>query len=353
MGFALRTALLVAVAAAGGQVAAWGGIPMPWMLGPLAATALAIALWQHGLLAGYRFPNRVRSGFVALIGVMIGTQVTPDLIRQLAALPVTLAGLAAFVALAQAGNYALFRRVGGFDRATAFYSSAPGGLLESILLGERAGGDVAVLTLQQFLRIVLVVSLVPAGLSLWLGAPVGSAGGQTGGAAGPVAPGTLVLIAAAAALGLWLGARLRLPASHIIGPMALSAALTLGGWVDLHLPGWLISLAQLVIGLSLGLRFAGVTWTLLRRSIWLSLASVSYMLVLSAGFALVLSKATGIAFLHMLISFSPGGVTEMSVIALSLAANPALVSLHHVLRILMTVSFLPLAARLVRISPQT
>jgi uncharacterized membrane protein AbrB (regulator of aidB expression) len=39
----------------------------------------------------------------------------------------------------------------------------------------------------------------------------------------------------------------------------------------------------------------------------------------------------------MFISFAPGGVTEMSLIALSLAASPALVSLHHILRILMTV----------------
>jgi len=35
----------------------------------------------------------------------------------------------------------------------------------------------------------------------------------------------------------------------------------------------------------------------------------------------------------------------MSVIALSLAANPALVSLHHVVRILFTVVFMGLAER--------
>ncbi|MBV6637831.1 MAG: AbrB family transcriptional regulator, partial [Mameliella sp.] len=45
-------------------------------------------------------------------------------------------------------------------------------------------------------------------------------------------------------------------------------------------------------------------------------------------------------------SFSPGGVAEMSIVALSLAANPALVSLHHVARILMTVVELSVAARL-------
>ena len=48
----------------------------------------------------------------------------------------------------------------------------------------------------------------------------------------------------------------------------------------------------------------------------------------------------------LLISFAPGGVTEMSLVALSLQANPAFVTLHHIFRILMTVVELSLAARL-------
>lgn len=349
LSFAWRTVLLLAIAAAGGALGVLLRVPMPWMLGALAATALAVALLQSGPLAGYRFPVPVRNGFVALIGVMIGTQVTPDLLRQLAALPLTVAGLALYVALAQAGNYAIFRRWGGFDRATAFYSATPGGLAESILMGERSGGNLAILTIQQFLRITLVVSLVPAGLSIWLGTPVGSAGGLSVAATGPVSAATLGLIVLVAGIGLWLGLTLRLPAGHILGPLLLCAGLTLGGWVDLHLPEWLIALAQLVVGMSLGLRFTGVTWALLRRSLGLSLASVSFMLVLGAIFAIVLAQITGIAFLHLFISFAPGGVAEMSIVALSLAANPALVSLHHVLRIILTVGGIPLAAKLARI----
>ena len=39
----------------------------------------------------------------------------------------------------------------------------------------------------------------------------------------------------------------------------------------------------------------------------------------------------------MLISFAPGGVTEMALVALSLQASPAFVTLHHIVRILITV----------------
>ncbi|HKK85326.1 MAG TPA: AbrB family transcriptional regulator, partial [Roseovarius sp.] len=50
----------------------------------------------------------------------------------------------------------------------------------------------------------------------------------------------------------------------------------------------------------------------------------------------------------MLISFAPGGVTEMALVALSLQANPALVTLHHIWRILITVLGLSLTRRWLR-----
>ncbi len=72
------------------------------------------------------------------------------------------------------------------------------------------------------------------------------------------------------------------------------------------------------------------------------------MLILAALFAEILYVAVGEPFDVMLISFAPGGVTEMALIALSLQANPALVTLHHIWRILITVIGLGLSARWLR-----
>lgn len=347
-GIVWRTLCVLAVGGLGGLLAARIGAPMPWMLGALFANAGLVLIWSPpALLRDYSFPLGFRTCFVALIGVMIGTQVTPDLMALAPDLTLTLTALVAFVALAQFGNMLIFRRIGGYDRATAFYAAAPGGLMESILFGERAGADLRILTVQQFLRIIVVITLLPLGLSLWLGQTVGSAAGlQAMGGGAPVGPGNLALITGIAIVGLTAGQPLRLPAAHLTGPLLLTAGLNASGVVDLHLPVWLIAVAQLVIGASLGLRFKGVSLRLLRRSLGLSLLSVLFMLLLGGLFAMALHRATGIEFLHLLISFAPGGVAEMSVIALSLAANPALVSLHHVVRILLTVVQMPLAARL-------
>ncbi|MGR3271845.1 AbrB family transcriptional regulator [Thalassococcus profundi] len=331
---------------AGGALAAKLSVPMPWMLGSLLVTALVVAFAGETGLRGYTFPQGLRNGFIAMIGVMIGTQVTPELARALVTLPLTVAALLVFVLIAHAGNYLIFHRLGGLDRATAFYSATPGGLMESILMGETVGADVRVLAMQQFLRIILVITLVPTALSIWSGAPVGTAAGVVPGGDAPVPPLSLAVIALAAAAGLAFARLVHLPASQLIGPMLLSAALTLSGLVDLHLPFWLIAVAQVVVGVSLGMRFRGVTGRLLRRSLGLSLASVMFMLAVGAALSWGLLMVTDLGFLTLLLSFAPGGVTEMSLVALSLAVSPALVTLHHVLRILMTVFELMLSARL-------
>ncbi|MFZ7090676.1 AbrB family transcriptional regulator [Primorskyibacter sp. 2E233] len=343
----LITTVLLGLGAVGGWLAYRGGLPMPWMLGSLLASVALVTLIKPAPLESYRFPLKFRTFFVSLIGVMIGSQVSSDFLRLAAELPMTMSALALFVVLAHSGNALIFRRIGGYDRATAFYSGTPGGLMESILLGEASGADTRILTSQQFLRIIFVITLLPLGLSLWLGHPVGSAAGLTLGGADTTpltfaALGTIILTGVA---GLSIAKVIRLPAGQMTGPLLLTGAASSAGLLDIHVPFWMISGAQVVIGVSLGLRFQGMDAKLLRRSAWLSFLSVCFMLLLGSAFAVLLHYATDLAFLHLFISFAPGGVTEMSVIALSLAANPALVSLHHVARILMTVIELSLMSK--------
>ncbi|MGR3480109.1 AbrB family transcriptional regulator [Salipiger marinus] len=339
------TAALLAAGGVGGWLAQLAHLPMPYMLGSLFTSGLAVLLFQNSALAGYAYPLRFRTFFIGLIGVMIGTQVTPEILALAPDLPLTLGALVGFVLLAHAGNFLIFRHLGGYGRATAFYAGTPGGLMESLVLGEKAGADLRLLTAQQFLRIILVITFLPAALSLWVGHPVGSAAGPSVIDTAPVPLAALWPIAAVAVAGLVIAHYIRLPAGQITGPLLLSAGLTLGGGVDLHLPYWLIATAQVVVGASLGIRFNGMTPAMLRRSLALSTVSVLFMLALGGAFALGLTALTGIPFLHLMIAYAPGGVTEMSIIALSLAANPALVSLHHVVRILLTVGFMVLAER--------
>ncbi|MEQ9258335.1 MAG: AbrB family transcriptional regulator [Roseovarius sp.] len=338
------TLALVLMGAVSGLGAEALGLPLPFMLGPIAAAGTIATVLPGRLPAGYAFPHWLRLVFITVIGLMIGAQVTPELFSAMRQLALSFAALTLFVGLCFAFNYWVFRRLGRYDRVTAFYCSSPGGLFESLALGEAAGGDVARLTLQQFLRIILVVTTLPVGLSLWLGMPVGSSGGVT--LAVHAVPWTeLPLIALAGAAGVGLGKGLRLPAGQLTGPMAVAAALSLTGLFHIDMPQWLVNVAQVIIGTALGMRFTGLTRALMLRGAGLSALSVAGMMTFAAGFAALLVPLTGEHFDVLLISFAPGGVTEMALVALSLQSNPALVTLHHIYRILATVVALVATAR--------
>jgi len=341
----LITLALLALSGLWGLAAQALGTPLPFMLGPLVGAALIATLLPHRLPEGYAFPNWLRIGFIAIIGLMIGAQVTPALFAEAQNYALSLGAVTLFVGLAHGAGYTIYRRLGGYDATTAFYASAPGGLYESIEMGEAAGADVTRLMMQQFLRIIVVVTALPLGLSLWLGGPVGSAGGMTL-ARGDVPWSDLPVIALAVAGGVALGRALRLPAGQMTGPMALAAGLSLSGWLSVEVPHWLLTLAQMVLGTALGMRFTGLSRGLLARGAGLALMAVGAMLAIGGALAAGLHAATGEAVDVLVISLAPGGVTEMALVALSLQANPAFVTLHHIYRIVLTVLVIGVLARL-------
>ncbi|SEP55416.1 AbrB family transcriptional regulator [Thalassovita taeanensis] len=341
---ALLTLALTAFSAATGYAASLIHLPLPFMLGSLICSGTIAVFFAPRLPANYRFPMKIRTVFMVIIGVMIGTRVTADLLSSIPSMLLSFTMLTLFVFVAHGMNYMIFRRIGGYDRPTAFYSGTPGGLMESLALGEEAGADVAILTMQQFMRIIAVITMVPLGLSMWYGAPVGSASGQSLARAGADLH-ALPLVLLIGLGGMWIGTKIHLPAAQLTGPMLAAAIVTVSGAADLPLPQWLINLSQVVIGTSLGMRFAGLNGSLMIRAAWLTVLSVGGMLALGTLCALALTQLTDTPFDVLLISFAPGGVTEMGLVALSLHANPAIVTLHHIYRIILTVLEMSVMAR--------
>lgn len=334
----LLTLLCLSCGAIGGAIAAQAAVPLPYLLGALFANAALIFAAPASLLKGYKIPEFARQPFIACIGLLIGAQVHLELIENWSAVIALIIAVTIFAPLAFAANYALFRKIGHYDKPTALFCAAPGGLIEAIELGTQSGAHIAVLTMQQFLRIVLVVTFVPLLISLWAGHPVGSAAGITGAAQG--APSPLWVILAIGVPGYVLGKTLNLPAGQLTGPLIVAALLSSSGLVPLAMPAWLIIVAQIVVGTALGLRFNGMSTPMLRRGIGLGILSVGVMLALAGAIAALLVFATGLSGQAALLIFAPGGVTEMSLIALSIAADPALVTLAHVYRIILTVLIL-------------
>jgi hypothetical protein len=338
-----RIAATLALAAVGGVAARALGAPLPWLLGSLLATAAAVVLapGRSAVLLG--LPPELRLVFVPVIGVAIGATVSPEVVRQAVHWWPTLLAVLPFVIGVQLLNYAVLRRIGGFDRPTAYFAASPGGLVEAVLIGERRGGRTADMAMQHFCRIAITVAVVPLLATAIVGAGADGSAAAAPRAAAPWPPlGDVALLVACGLAGALLARRLRLPAAIMIGPFLCCAAVQATGITAARVPGGLVALAQVVVGASLGLRFAGMDRRRIRTGLGLSClcvaAAVSVATLLAFGFASVSAVSAPAIFL----AFSPGGVAEMGLVAVSLALDPAFVAMHHLLRIVLAILVGPL-----------
>ena len=97
---------------------------------------------------------------------------------------------------------------------------------------------------------------------------------------------------------------------------------------------------------AIGCRFAGVTARLLLRTAAAAAGGTVVLLSATIAFAIGLAQFTGLPAVPLMLAFSPGGMAEMSLIAIAIGADAAFVVTHHVVRIFMIVVFAPLAFKL-------
>jgi membrane AbrB-like protein len=332
-----RLALALLIGAAGGALFLAAGLPLAWMLGPMLATTLAS-------LAGapLAVPAALRAPTVAVLGVLLGSGFDREVLERLFLWLPILVALPFYVVIVTGAAFLHLRRLARLDPRTAWFSATPGGLGEMVVLGDRAGGDLRTIALVHSIRILLVVLAIPFALRL-----LGHAVPTVPAAAGAAASGAdLGILLGCGLLGLGLGRLVRLPAPGLLGPMILSAAAHLSGIVHGAPPVVVVAAAQLVIGAQVGARFAGYPWLRVAQSVASGLGLTVLMLAMALAAGWLLGEATGLPLLLLVLALAPGGLAEMSLLALALTDDPALVAAVHIVRIAFVVIAAPLLFRL-------
>ena len=316
------------------------GLPLPWLLGPMIACLIAA-------LAGQRLAGTGQLGVFmrTFLGVAVGASITPGVLAGLPEMAASLAMVPVFIGVIAAIGYPLFRRVFGFDHPTAWYASMPGGLQDMLVFGEEAGGDIRALSLIHATRVLIIVTVAPLIMTLWWGLDLTA---PPGAPLTSVAWDQLAQMVAAGLIG-WKGAeRVGLFGASILGPMILTAGLSLAGIIQTRPPAEVIQAAQFFIGIAIGAKYMGITGRELRIDVT---AGVVYSLILAV-ISLMFLEAIhllGLApGLDAFLAFLPGGQAEMVVIAIIAGADLAYVVSHHILRIVLVILLAPLVARLVK-----
>ena len=335
----LRT---LGIGIAAGLAAHGMGMPLAWMLGPMigitcVATA-GVPVFQPNVLPAIALP---------VVGVMLGSRVTAELLANAANFATALLFLVPFVICCAGLSYLFYRRVGKFDPATAFFAGMPGGLNDMVILGGEMGADEKRISLAHAVRILLVIGLVAAYFGVFLDVRSSDMNANWLPVLG-LSVKDAALLAGAALIGIPLGRALRLPAPQMLGPMILSGILHVTELVTVPPPTLLVIAAQIVLGIRIGARFAGVSYRFVATNLALGTVSSVIMIGVALVFAALASRATDIDIAQTFLAYSPGGLIELSLLALALGQEAAFVTLAHVVRIVLVIFGAPVALRIWR-----
>ena len=118
-----------------------------------------------------------------------------------------------------------------------------------------------------------------------------------------------------------------------MGALLATMVVTLSGVELSAVPGGLSAAAQLVIGVSLGVRFTpAFLHTAPRWLLSIGLATLT-MMALCAAFAWAMAQLTGLHPATMVLATSPGGIAEMSITAKVLQLGVPVVTAFQVCRL--------------------
>lgn len=331
--------LALAIGTAGGFLFAFLQLPLPWMMGAMVATTVAS-------IAGLqiRMPVTLRVVMVAVLGVMLGSAFSPALLDHLGKWVVSVTGLLLYGVVALALVLLFLRRFASYDPVTAYFSASPGGLNEMVIVGRAMGGDDRVIALTHASRILIVVMVIPFMFRVF---------GDYHPQPGLLPPGSgfdlpwheWALLIGCGVVGPIVAKKLRLPAAPILGAMILSMVVHLAGWSQSAPPSALVAAAQVALGTGVGCRFAGSSVMEVLRTIYVSIGASAILLITAVGAGIALEAITGIPWYVLMLAYAPGGLAEMSMVALGIGQDVAFVSTHHLFRIAFIVVLAPLAFR--------
>lgn len=308
-----------------------------WVIGanlPRLQAHLGVARWFH-------IP------VVLGLGVLIGSHFTADIIHHAWQWSDTLLAMIMVTMIVTIAGFLFLTKWRGYDKLTAFLCSVPGGQAEVLVMAREQVEKDYVVALFHLIRVAFVFFSTPLLLAFIQGTQaVVSSNQQLAAMPGIADLSTLELsyFIGLGIIGYIIAKIVRLPMAHLLGPFILSTIAHATGLIQIPRIFEFVMLAQLAIGGAVGARLSQVRFAELL--VYLKDAILNTMMILTLYFlaALVMVQITELDLLSLWLAFVPGGLYEVTLLALIFGFDIAFVAFHHTARIILIFITMPIAA---------
>lgn len=313
-------------------------LPTPLLFGGLAgALVYALARPQAPLaLPGWTF----RAG-QAVVGVIVGASVDWASLIELGPrwLMVVLVSCFSLVVSVLVGRL-LIRK--GVTPVTATFSSIAGGAAGLTAMADDLGADARVVSVLQYLRLLVVLVTMPVVVSLVFGARHDGGLLEVGADLWSV---DVPYVAVAIVGGLVLGKLTRMPSAAILGPLLVGALLTLiPHFSAASVPAHIEALGYAAIGIQVGLKFTVASVKAIARLVPTALVTITVTLLACAGLGWLLSATTGASGLDAYLATTPGGIYAVMGTSAATGGDVTFVAASQIVRLLIILGSAPFVA---------
>jgi membrane AbrB-like protein len=279
----------------------------------------------------------------ALIGVVVGSTISIDALAAMGddALTIALVTVGTILISLGAGYLLSLRR--DVSRVTGAFAMIAGGASGVVAIARDLGADDRVVTVVQYLRVLLVLVMMPLITAVVF---------HPGHGAGRLATtdsdllSDLVFVAVSLAVGIALARLVPITTSILLAPLAVAAVLASTGWLgDVDVPVALQWLAYALIGVQVGLRFTRASLASITRMLPVVLLLMVGMILATALMGSLLALLTPVDGLTAYLATTPGGLFAVLATAADAGSDTTYVMAVQLVRLLVILALTPLLAR--------
>ncbi len=338
--FSKEFALVILVSIPGALIADYFDVPLAWFLGPMLITSLVTL---GGLKT--KMPKLVLSIILIFLGLYIGNYVDKNLFSQIHQWFWTSLVMLGYIIVSVLLVSKYLQKFSGYGRKTSIFSAAPGALGPLLILAENEKSDLSQVATSHLIRLIIIITVFPFVVNSFYD-------GESFEAIKIVSENEnilhlLILIVLSVIL-ILIFDKLRIPAALLSGTLVASGFLQITEVASYKMPADIIDYCLLILGSSVGCRFADKTFGEIAKNTLHSFVATFLLVLLGVIAAFVAGLLIDKNFFTLLLSYCPGGIYEVAVIAIFFDLDPEFVSFHHIIRLLMILIFVPLILKFIQ-----
>ena len=319
-------------------VADYLNIPLAWMLGPMIITSIAA-------LAGLKvkMPKLALSSILIILGLHIGNYIDQNLFNQMINWIWTSFIMLIYIIVCILIVSKYLQKFSGYGEKASIFSAAPGALGPLMILAENEKTDLSQVATSHLIRLIIIITVIPfiivnntSSDALLLDKFDYMGQNHI----------HLILLIIASLFFIFIFDKIKIPAALLSGTLFASGLLQITDIASYKLPNASINFCLLILGASVGCRFAEKTVKEIANNSLHSIVATTILVILGLIAAYIATFFVDTNILTLILSFSPGGIYEVAVIAIAFDLDPDFVAFHHIIRLLFILLTVPIFLRI-------